>query len=194
MKNLLIFIIAIGGLWVAYYLISPIFITVEIDEELPEGLVVSEPENLSNVPSGVEKLSVEEKEIMEKQEAEFADVVVDVADDMPEDMPEEVAEPMAFEIMYTRGHPAEGTVRVLETTDGTSIIRYEDFSTINGPQLNVYLAKDLEAREFVDLGPAKGTKGNINYEVPEGIDVSEYKYVMYWCVPFRVLFNYAEIN
>ena len=35
--------------------------------------------------------------------------------------------------------------------------------------MHVYLSKDLKASEFVDLGPIKGTEGNINYEVPENI-------------------------
>lgn len=191
MKKLLLIIFVVVIVWIAYYLISPLFITVEVQEELPDNIVTEKVEdNLAvDVPSGVEKLTEEEKEEMEKQEDEFIDVEVEVIEPMPEDVI-----PTAFTIMHTAGHPAEGTVRILETTDGGTIIRYEDFSTINGPQLHLYLAKDLEANEFVDLGPVKGTKGNINYEVPEDVDISEYKYVMYWCVPFRVLFNFAEIN
>lgn len=190
MKKLLLIVFIIAIVWIAYYLISPLFITVEVQEELPDNIVTEEVSNLAvDVPSGVEKLTEEEKEEMEKQEAEFVDVEVEVTEPMPEDVI-----PTAFTIMHTAGHPAEGTVRILETTDGGTIIRYEDFSTINGPKLHLYLAKDLEATEFVDLGPVKGTKGNINYEVPEEVDISEYKYVMYWCVPFRVLFNFAEIN
>lgn len=101
--------------------------------------------------------------------------------------------PKTFPVVDTPTHPASGTVRVLETENG-QVIRYEDFETINGPNLHVYLAKDLDADEFVDLGPIKGTKGNINYDVPEGVDLSEYRYVMYWCVPFGVLFNYADLS
>ncbi|MFC1721203.1 DM13 domain-containing protein [Patescibacteria group bacterium] len=104
-----------------------------------------------------------------------------------------VSEDLLHKVMGTSGHPAEGTVRVVQTEEG-QVIRYENFSTINGPQLHVYIAKDLEAKEFVDLGPIKGTQGNINYAVPDNVDLDEYKYVMYWCVPFGVLFNYAEVN
>ena len=97
-----------------------------------------------------------------------------------------------FPIVDTTGHPASGSVRVL--TGGQNIIRYEDYDGTNGPDLYVYLAKDLDAKEFVSLGRAKGNQGNINYPVPEEVDISEYKYVMTWCQAFNVLFDYAEIN
>jgi hypothetical protein len=73
-------------------------------------------------------------------------------------------------------------------------VRFENFKTINGPNVHVYLAKDTSGEEFIDLGAIRGTEGNINYTVPEGVDLSEYPIVMHWCVPFSVLFNYAEIQ
>jgi len=30
--------------------------------------------------------------------------------------------------------------------------------------------------------------------VPLDTDLSEYRYVLTWCVPFGVLFNYAEVR
>jgi hypothetical protein len=112
---------------------------------------------------------------------------------MEEDMPEMVAVSESFPVMGTFGHPASGNVKVIENLNET-IIRYEDFETINGPNLHVYLSKDIEGKDFIDLGPIRGTKGNINYTVPEGVDLNEYRYVMYWCVPFAVLFNYADLG
>ncbi|MBI4121257.1 MAG: DM13 domain-containing protein [Parcubacteria group bacterium] len=127
----------------------------------------------------------------------FRDIKVEEA--APESMAREdgvavgqVAE-ARFAVVGTTGHPASGFVRVIPTMEGT-VVRYEDFETINGPDLHVYLATTLDAKEFVDLGPIKGTQGNINYTIPSGADISKYRYVMYWCVPFRVLFNYAEIH
>jgi hypothetical protein len=98
-----------------------------------------------------------------------------------------------FPVEGTTGHPARGSVQLYEQ-EGVVTIRFEDFSTINGPNLHLYLAKDLEASEFIDLGPIRGTKGNINYVVPEGVDLSTYSYILHWCVPFSVLFNYARIQ
>jgi len=100
---------------------------------------------------------------------------------------------IAFPITDTAGHPASGNIRVIETADNT-VVRYESYNGTNGPDLLVYLAKDLEATEFVSLGRSKGNRGNANYTVPSDVDVSEYKYVMTWCRAFGVLFDYAEIN
>jgi hypothetical protein len=39
----------------------------------------------------------------------------------------------------------------------------------------------------------KATEGNINYEIPEGVDPREYPYVLTWCKAFGVLFNSAKV-
>ncbi len=95
-------------------------------------------------------------------------------------------------VIGTTGHPAEGTAHVFEA-EGKRFVRYEDFETLNGPDLFVYLAKDLDAKEFVDLGRLRATEGSVNYEIPEGIDPSEYPYVLTWCRAFGVLFNSAKV-
>lgn len=96
-------------------------------------------------------------------------------------------------VIGTTLHPASGTAQVVRG-ENTSYIRYENFKTINGPDLYVYLATDLEAKDFVDLGTLKATEGNINYEIPTGVDVKKYPYVLVWCKQFGVLFNYANIS
>lgn len=96
-------------------------------------------------------------------------------------------------VVGTAGHPASGTVRILEA-EGKKYVRYENFNTINGPDLYIYLAKDLGAKEYVDLGTLRATEGNINYEIPGNVDPSDYRYVMTWCKQFGVLFNYADIS
>jgi hypothetical protein len=180
-------VLAVVG--VGYYLISPLFITTEVNDPVPEGLVSGDL-----VDSGAESLTEEEA-------ANFEEAMRLTNSEPAEPMTEEAPLAMmvrsdvvpSFPVMGTRGHPASGTVRVIES-DTETIIRYEDFETINGPQLRVYLANDLDATDYVDLGPVRGTKGNINYTVPAGVDVSEYRYVMYWCEPFSVLFNYADLS
>lgn len=90
-------------------------------------------------------------------------------------------------------HPAEGQVRIVET-GRKKILRYENYKTINGPDVHVYLATDEKATEFIDLGPIKGTEGNINYDIPEGTDLEKYHYALTWCEDFGVLFNSADLN
>lgn len=99
----------------------------------------------------------------------------------------------SFPIIDTPAHPASGAVRIVRSADET-ILRYENYKTINGPDLKVYLAKDLEAKEYVDLGPIKGTEGNINYTIPKDVDISQYRYALTWCEDFSVLFNSADLS
>ena len=94
-------------------------------------------------------------------------------------------------VVETAAHPAGGSAFIVEA-DGKHYLRYEDFKTINGPDLYVYLAKDLDAKEFVNLAHIKATEGNVNYEIPAGVDPAEYRYALVWCKQFSVLFNYAD--
>lgn len=97
------------------------------------------------------------------------------------------------QIVGTSGHKASGSVRIVSDSNDT-YLRYENFKTINGPDIYVYLSKDLDAKEYVSLGRVKATEGNINYKIPTGLNIKDYKYVMVWCKAFGVLFNYADIS
>lgn len=234
MRKILLAIIATFVLGFAYYAFAPIFMNTEVNDELPDDIILPADDEASMEDESVSEVQEEEimasglEELSEERQAEFAEEMEKMKDETQEDMddamPEDMVEPEmteeeteeevmeeneedeskemeeetqltidSFPVMPTRGHPASGIVKVLPTTSGT-IVRYEDLETLNGPNLHIYLTKDLDAEEYVDLGPIKGTRGNINYEVPDDVDISEYRYVMHWCVPFGVLFNYAEIN
>lgn len=118
---------------------------------------------------------------------------VTVIEEVPVGISEADNPEMAAEVIGTAGHPASGTARIVEA-EGKSYVRYENFKTINGPDIFVYLSKDLDAKDFVNLGEVRATEGNINYEVPAGVDTSEYRYVLTWCKAFGVLFNYADLS
>ena len=119
---------------------------------------------------------------------------VEVQDEIPGDINMDTATTSGpFTVVPTTGHPASGTLRVIES-NGETVLRYENFKTLNGPDLRVYLASDLKATKYVDLGDLKGTQGNINYIVPKGTDLSQYPYVLTWCRAFSVLFNSVKIN
>ena len=90
-------------------------------------------------------------------------------------------------------HDVAGTALLIEN-DGQKTVRFEDFDTVNGPDLHIYLAADLKAADYVDLGAIKATKGNVNYDIPAGTDTAKYNKVLVWCEPFRVLFSYAELE
>ena len=88
---------------------------------------------------------------------------------------------------------ASGRVAVYDT-NGQKILRFEDFETINGPGLSVYLATDITAEDSIDLGEIKATKGNVNYEIPASLDLERYDTVLLWSDTYNRLFSYAELN
>ncbi len=100
-----------------------------------------------------------------------------------------------------RSHPAEGTATVLTDGSDQRFLRFEDFATDNGPDLNVYLSTappDAAAGDFdddfVDLGDLKGNIGSQNYEIPADVDLDRYRSVVIWCVRFGVAFGAAELS
>ena len=164
MKKVLIIIALIIAGVLVWWLLSPLFINVEVQDELD--------------------LSIEA--ILENTEQ------TTTSDDQTN--PEETTQITGpFIIQDTPRYPATGSVRVIQSPEET-IVRYENYDGTNGPDLFVYLANDLEADDFVSLGRAKGNQGNINYTVPGDIDINDYKYVMTWCRLAGSLFDYAEIN
>ena len=84
-------------------------------------------------------------------------------------------------------HDVAGTALLIEN-DGQKTVRFEDFDTVNGPDLHIYLAADLKAADYVDLGAIKATKGNVNYDIPAGTDTAKYNKVLFFCEPFRFFF------
>ncbi len=100
-----------------------------------------------------------------------------------------------------RSHPTEGVAVVLNDGTQQRFLRFEDFATDNGPDLNVYLSSapaDASAGEFdddfVDLGDLRGNIGAQNYEIPTDVDLSHHSTVVIWCVRFRVAFGAAELS
>ncbi|MCY4424729.1 MAG: DM13 domain-containing protein [Acidimicrobiaceae bacterium] len=122
----------------------------------------------------------------------------------PEPAQPEVVEPRiiveAAGSFIDRSHPTEGSATVLGDGSGQRFLRFEDFRTDNGPDLNVYLSAapgDAPAGDFdddfVDLGDLKGNVGAQNYEIPAGLDLDRYSTVAIWCVRFGVVFGTAEL-
>lgn len=93
-------------------------------------------------------------------------------------------------------HFAEGQALIVETAPAEFVLRFEEFSIRNGPDLFVYLSSDPNAPsdDAVRLGGLKATDGAFNYEVPAGTDVSKLRYAMVWCDRFAVLFATAPLD
>lgn len=106
----------------------------------------------------------------------------------PVDMMEEEEETTAN--FVSDAHPTSGTASVSE--DGTTL-SLSDFKSDDGPLLELYLATNLTASTYVSLGELKGLDGDYQYSVPAGTNLENLKYVIVWCVDFKVSFGHAVL-
>ena len=97
-------------------------------------------------------------------------------------------------------YSGEGQALVLNDGSAQRFLRFENFSTDNGPDLSVYLVNsDANADEgtfdddFVDLGSLSGNIGDQNYEIPPEVDLTVYDTVVVWCVRFGSAFTAADL-
>lgn len=70
----------------------------------------------------------------------------------------------------------------------------ENVAITNGPDLHVYLSKEMQLLNFIDLGKLKATSGNQLYTVPAMPDFSMYKYALIHCQQYNHLFGSAELK
>jgi Electron transfer DM13 len=99
-----------------------------------------------------------------------------------------------------RSHPTSGRAVVLNDGSEQRFLRFEEFATDNGPDLNVYLSSaapdasvDELGSDFIDLGDLKGNVGPQNFEIPPDVDLDRYSTVVVWCVRFGVAFGAAGL-
>ena len=188
---------------ISIYTISPLFINTEINEPLPtllssessigfeKFMAMTENEKLD----AAKNMTVKEKDMIMKMAAEEQDTTIN--------------ETMTININHSTQntgligdfmgvndgiHNAEGKVKILRLSDGSQIVRLEDFRSTNGPDVHLYLAIDKQASDFIDLGRLKANIGNQNYQIPLDTDFNKYKYVLIWCQPFSVLFGSAQLS
>jgi Electron transfer DM13 len=74
------------------------------------------------------------------------------------------------------------------------LVQLDSFATNNGPDLYVYLSKEIMPVNFISLGKLKSTSGSQVYPVPPGTDVQAYQYVCVHCRQYNHLFGYALLQ
>ena len=177
-----------------WYLASPLFIDNVVDEAFP--LELPSPEALAQMPQ-------EELERIEVKVLEMAAQMPDTV--MGEAMPEAADRPtLVIQGQFQDAdsfHKGSGSAAIYQLPDGAQILRFEDFSATNGPDLHVLLAehpapasRDDVMQGYIDLGSLKGNVGNQNYEIPAHTDISQYKSVVIYCMPFHVVFSTASLG
>ena len=170
-KKILFAIIGIIVLAVVWWLASPLFITKKVNEALPDGRPkpAASPLPASKPdPTIGPPQSLSSVELGVLSEGTFT----------------------GFDAL----HQASGTARIIESGDKKYVRFEEDFTVTNGPDLFVHLGSNGAYDAEANLGRLKGNEGSQNYEIPAGIDVSQYSEVWIWCRAFSVPFGKAVLT
>jgi hypothetical protein len=201
-------IVAIVGMG-AYYLVSPLFISTQLNDPLPTGTIEGSYQRFISMNED-EKVEAA-KQMSTKERDEIMSTAAQVNNSANEPMnrtlmqegqqrtPNATTAPNVLVIGSFVGagdgiHYAEGIAKAIPLQDGSSILRLENLHVTNGPDLYVYLSHDKSASDYVNIGKLKANNGNQNYEIPIGTDLSRYDTVLIWCRPFSVLFGSAELS
>jgi hypothetical protein len=93
-------------------------------------------------------------------------------------------------------HFGRGTARLIVETDGSAILRLENFAVRNGPDLFVYLSpsRSRYTKDAVELGRLKADRGSFNYRIPAGTDLSRIMSAVIWCKQFSFQFAVAPLS
>src|SRR3954447_1103543 len=103
---------------------------------------------------------------------------------------------------HSVAHGTRGTATIQDIGGGRRVLRLTQFTTSNGPDVRVYLVAATDASDnetvtkagFVQLGKLKGNQGAQNYDVPDDLDLSQYRAVAIWCRRFSVNFATAPLT
>ena len=114
------------------------------------------------------------------------------------------AEPVALQsgMFHSVAHTTSGTAAVYQLPGGKKVLRFTNFETSNGPDVQVYLVAADDATDndtvnkagFIHVGALKGNIGDQNYDLPSDVDLSKYRAVTVWCRRFGVNFGTAPLT
>ena len=202
LKKIIYSVIALSLIVVTFYLVSPLFISTEVNEPLPPNINnsvtfeeftrMTEDERTNMVRS----MTNEQKNQMLVQFAELGNISR-INDDLITNVmieSNQSSESASFVGVNDGIHNAEGLAKIIPLSDNSNILRLENLKVTNGPDLYVYLSTDKGASDYVNLGKLKANNGNQNYNIPSDTDLSKYNTVLIWCKAFSVLFGSAEFG
>jgi len=179
-KKIILSVVGVIVMGVGYFLLSPLWRNVTLDEALPQAQVVKD--NMETMDSATKEQFMKEVEAIKGK-------VMIKADSMPVN----ASTTSKQVLLVARAHDVKGRASLIQSGD-QYFVRFEDLKTINGPDLRIYLSAGLDVDDAIDLGAIRATEGNVNYIIPTGTDVAKYHNVLIWCRAFGVLFSYADLS
>ncbi|MDE2765092.1 MAG: DM13 domain-containing protein [Chloroflexota bacterium] len=223
--GVLALLLGLGG-WLAWWLASPLFLDTVVDEEFPlagsaqiEGMTLS-PDDVREMTRGAP--GAETDAIIDRMGGaadpsarmpvtmEDAESIMQARSGVEERASEAMPGEQGAAVAVLHGefrdadsfHKGSGTATVYRLPDGAHVLRFEEFSVTNGPDLRVLLSAHPDPETsaqvkdggYVELARLKGNLGNQNYELPAGVDAAAYRSVVIYCRPFSVVFSVAPLS
>jgi Electron transfer DM13 len=87
-----------------------------------------------------------------------------------------------------------GAASVLQANNGNFTLTLKNVTISNGPDMHVYLSKEIQPVNFIDLGRLKSTSGNQVHNINGSPNFGEYKCALIHCQQFNHLFGSAELK
>jgi hypothetical protein len=215
-------VIAVVGIGVAIWALTPYFYSTRVDEAFPVAAVpavaTGNPTSVPATPS-IEPTSVPATPSAEPTSAPATDQMATPTTEptsvpaTPSIEPTSVptAEPTPAEpVALLRGsftridalHGASGQAVIYRLPDNQLLLRLEGFEATNGPDLLIGLSghpiprsnSELRDNGYLELAPLKASTGNQNYALPADLDLGRFKSVTIYCRAFSVMFSSAELQ
>ncbi len=175
-------ILAIPVLALAWWLGSPLFIKDEVNEALPENIIIITPTAVGTETA-----------------------LTNSENDSPETAITPTDQVSAIEVKHgtfrdgDSFHQGSGDAIIFRLSTGEHLLRFENFEVTNGPDLHVYLVPranqdSVNVDGYIDLGPLKGNIGSQNYTIPADVGIPAEASIVIWCEPFAVLFSVATLQ
>jgi hypothetical protein len=202
---LVAFLVAGGaiGVWLA----APLFYDRTVDEAFPTAApVVAAAPTSAPAPTSIPAPTAAPAAATARVEPTTAPAPTAEPEPTAIPAPTAVPEPIvlvmgSFVAGSVPGDTADGTATIYQLADGSRLLRLEEFSATNGPDLFVALSSSanpdrdgLRNSEWIQLEALKGNQGYQNYALPADLDLSLYRTVVIWCRTFDIVFGYALVE
>jgi hypothetical protein len=183
----LLAIALVVGVPVTWYLVSPVFLSTELQEAPvvaaadPSPAATAEPPSPPATPPLPGASATPEAS----------------APPPPTPEPWTPAPPRRGEFAGTDDfHFGRGTATLSEVAPGEWVVRFDDFAVRNGPDLFVYLSPDPDGYTdgAIEVARLRADRGSYNTPVPPGTDVTGVRSVLIWCKQFSHLFAVATLD
>ncbi|MCS7071113.1 MAG: DM13 domain-containing protein, partial [Anaerolinea sp.] len=97
---------------------------------------------------------------------------------------------------------AQGDATIYQGTDGGRVLRFDNFSMANAPDMRVFLSastnpvtpEDMRLQGIeVDLGALQGTSGPQNYTISDAVELANYRSVVLYSPSLDMIYAFAPL-